>query len=303
MGIQKSFSEYYGETEFTDKTKNETISEKGNYYIHNAIFSFHYQKAAIYLITDNKVLIETCTFYNNSSKYYGGSFFIENSECVLIHLCILLSNNTNFGCGYCIKSYSKPNYKSYAFECSVSQCSGEGAPLYHTGGDIQVSNMNTSNHRITKYAAYSIVSSKGVGIINFTTASNASSIKNGAICNGDGLNITRTNYLNNEYNGSYNAIIYVDTVFYSNCSFIGNKGNYLFDKKPKAVENCYFNDNNVTQIVRSYQITYESIQPLDSLIIHYTTDKCSVTYFYPQKQTNIGGVMSLKSLKILNRRR
>ncbi|EAX92323.1 hypothetical protein TVAG_200590 [Trichomonas vaginalis G3] len=261
MQIEQSFSDY--------TSKNEIISGSGNYYIHNAIFSFHYRNRAIYLNSNSKVFLETCTFYNNSSTERGGSFYIKDSDCVLVHICILLSSiveNNLYGCGYYIWSVKNSNSKSYAFESSVSQCSGISASLYHLRGDIKVSNMNTSYHEITQVAAYSIQVPTGTGIINFTTASNASSTDYAVIENSIGkFNITKCNYLNNEYTGSTNGIIYCSSsCTYSSCSFIGNKGNYLFNKKP-TIDNCYFNNNEVRQT------TFDSIEPLDSFISHYST--------------------------------
>ena len=165
MQVQQSFSEYYGTVESNNTSENETISGNGNYYIHDAIFSFHYQKTAIHLNSSSKVLLETCTFYNNSSTTSGGSFYIKDSDCVLVHICIFLSSTTSSGCGYYIQSAQNSYNKSYAFESSVSQCSGTFYSFYHWHGDIKVNNMNTSYHEITKYAGYSIQNPSGTGII------------------------------------------------------------------------------------------------------------------------------------------
>ena len=246
MKFQKSFSEYYGENDYINKTENETISGSGKYYIHDAVFSFHYQNRAIYLDSNNKVLIETCSFYNNSCKEEGGSFYIKKSDCVLVHICCLFSSSESGGCAYEIHSPDDSTHKNYAFECSVSQCSGVACAFYHYLGDIKVSNMNTSYHyEITEYAAYAIDHPRGaVIIINLTTASNSSSSFQSVISHYEGnYNITKCNYLNNECQGgefSTDAIIrcYGSCTF-SNCSFIGNKGNYLFSEKP-TIDNCYF---------------------------------------------------------------
>ncbi|EAX87161.1 hypothetical protein TVAG_151520 [Trichomonas vaginalis G3] len=274
MQIQQSFSEYYGTKESNNKSKNETISGNGDYYIHNAIFSFHYRKTAIYLNSSSKVLLETCAFYNNSSTESGGSFYIKYSDCILVHICILLSSvdsSHSGGCGYSINPYLGSNSKNYAFESSVSQCSGYFASFYHFFGDIKVSNMNTSYHEINQYAAYVIAYPKGTGIINFTTASNTSSTKYAGIRNSGNFNFTKCNYLNNEYTGSDNAIIFCSSSSkYSSCSFIGNKGNYLFNKKP-TIDNCYFNNNVVNQTISNNADTFDSIEPLDSFISHYST--------------------------------
>lgn len=109
--IQRGFSEYYGSTETNTKTNNETISKNGNYYIHHAIFSFHYQKSAIYLNSNSKVLLEICTFYNNSSIYNGGSFYIENSESVLVRICLFHSSCSSWGCSYYVRSIYGSNKK------------------------------------------------------------------------------------------------------------------------------------------------------------------------------------------------
>ena len=102
--------------------------------------------------------------------------------------------------------------------------------------------------------------------LNLTTASNTSSKELGAIHNINGnFSITKCNYLNNKYNGTQNAIIVCSTstsysITYSSCSFIENKGNYLFDRKP-TIDNCYFNNTE----------RFEPNDPLDSyiyIIIH-----------------------------------
>ncbi|EAY02358.1 hypothetical protein TVAG_054560 [Trichomonas vaginalis G3] len=141
--------------------------------------------------------------------------------------------------------------------------------------------MNTSNHKITTYAAYVITDPTETGIINFTTASNTSSTEVGSLFNSR-FNITKCNYLNNELTGSNNAIISCSSssTTFLNCSFIGNKGNYLFDVKPNIVDNCYFNENNVTQTVRYNSVSFKSIQPFDFNISHYSTYYCPATYFY-----------------------
>ncbi|EAX90570.1 hypothetical protein TVAG_376260 [Trichomonas vaginalis G3] len=276
MQLHQSFSDYYGTVETFNKTINETIWGNGNYYIHDAIFSFHYQNTAIYLDSSSKVLLETCTFYNNSSTQNGGSFYIENSDCFLVHICILLSSIVSGslgGCGYEIYSVENSNNKSYAFESSISQCNGHHASFYHFHGDIKVSNMNTSYHNeITWFAAYIMQDPTGTGIINFTTASNISSPNAGMANSGD-LNITKCNYLNNDCRKSNSIFSLYGSVTYSSCSFIGNKGNYLFENKP-TIDNCYFNNNNVTQTIYNNADTFDSIEPLDSFISHYSTYYC-----------------------------
>ncbi|EAX99370.1 hypothetical protein TVAG_015530 [Trichomonas vaginalis G3] len=135
--------------------------------------------------------------------------------------------------------------------------------------------MNTSYHKITSYAGYLISSPTGTGIMNFTTASNSSSTKYAVISNTGNFKITKCNYLNNEFRASNWAIIFCSTsIRYSNCSFIGNKGNYLFYEKP-IIDNCYFDENNFTQTVNDDPVTFESIQPFDFHISHYSTYFCS----------------------------
>ncbi|EAY23097.1 hypothetical protein TVAG_183330 [Trichomonas vaginalis G3] len=305
MELQQSFSDYYGSIEPINKTENETISEhKGNYYIHHAIFSFHYNKTAI-SITSNpygKVLLETCTFYNNSSTEDGGSFYILHPDCVLVHICLLLSKGKKTGCGYYIWSVQTTYKKSYAFECSFTECSGYRGSFYHYYGDIQVSNINTSFHKITCYAAYAISDPTGTGIIKFTTASNTSSTHYAVTFNNK-CNVTKCNYLNNDYTGSDNGIIYSyrNSTNFSSCSFIGNKGNYLFDVKPNIVDNCYFNENNVTQTVRNDPISYDSNDSLDSFISHYSTEQCPTTNLEKNKKdSNLKfkkGKLKIKDIK------
>ena len=304
MELQRSFSDYYDADDPTIKTENETISgSNGNYYINHAIFSFHYQKTAIYLNSNSKAFLETCTFYNNSSTGYGGSFCIKESDCALVHLCLSLSSTSNYGCAYRIESKYGSNKKNYAFECSVSECYGKSHSLYHQWGDIQVSNMNTSYHKITSFAGYVLERPTGTGIMNFTTASNSSSTKYAVIYNYGNFKITKCNYLNNEFRASNWAIIFCSTsIRYSNCSFIGNKGNYLFYKKP-IIDNCYFDENNFTQTVNDDPVTFKSIQPFDFHISHYSTEKCSATYFYNKKHSFNEEFMQLKKMRYIYRRR
>ncbi|EAY19903.1 hypothetical protein TVAG_130110 [Trichomonas vaginalis G3] len=276
MGLQESFSEYYGSVEPNHRTNNETISGSGNYYIHHAIFSFHYQKAAIYLSSPSKVLLETCTFYNNSSTQNGGSFYFYQSECVIVRTYLFHSSTSYYGGAYAIETDIFLKQKNYAFECSVSECSGSQDSIFHYSGDIQVSNMNTSYHNITFYAAYKLDHPNGRGVMNLTTVSNTSSKSEAGIYNCDGFfNITNCNYISNEYTGKNWGIVRCDgTISCLNCSFIGNKGNYLFDCKP-TINNCYFNENAVTKTVnKDYSGTFGSIEPFDSLINHYSTFFC-----------------------------
>ena len=283
MSFQRDFSDYYGNLQYDDRTKNETISESGNFYIHNSIFSFHYQKTAIKLNSNSKVLLETCTFYNNSSKGYGGSFYIEYSDCVLVHICCSHSSSTDLGCGYCIQfAYSK---KSYAFESSVSSCSGKGGAFWHYQGYIQVSNMNTSNHEITRDAAYCIQSPTGTGILNLTTAFNTSSkLEAGMIDNVGTFKITKCNYLSNTYTGNSIGIKACEssTCTFLDCSFMNNKGNKLFSD-PTIIDHCYFKDNELSDDPNNIN----SVDPLDSFISHYTTDKCFDTYYFYHRNDNI----------------
>ncbi|EAY11413.1 hypothetical protein TVAG_418500 [Trichomonas vaginalis G3] len=282
MQLERSFSDYYGNLQFEEKTKNETISSTGNFYIHNSIFSFH-QKRAIYLNSNSKVLLETCTFYNNSSKGYGGSFYIAYSDCVLVHICCSHSSSTDLGCGYCIDFASSK--KNYAFESSVSSCSGYGGAFSHYQGYIQVSNMNTSNHEITYDAAYLIQFPTGTGILNLTTAFNTSSKEEAGMFNNDGtFKITKCNYLSNTYTGSDNGIIICDygTCTFFDCSFMNNKGNKFFYGNPN-INHCYFKDNEVSD----YPNNIDSVDPLDSFISHYTTDKCYDTYYFYYRNDNI----------------
>ncbi|EAX90572.1 hypothetical protein TVAG_376280 [Trichomonas vaginalis G3] len=153
---------------------------------------------------------------------------------------------------------------------------GHSSSFGHCYGDIQVSNMNTSYHEITSYAAYSIDFPTGTGIINFTTASNTSSTEIAGIYNSEGeYSITKSNYLNNEYTGSDFAIIWcTSSTKYSSCSFIGNKGIYLFFPEPKSVYSCFFNNNNVIRAINNYPDTFDSVEQLDSFISHYSTYYC-----------------------------
>ncbi|EAX98651.1 hypothetical protein TVAG_403330 [Trichomonas vaginalis G3] len=309
MQVQQSFAEYYGTEVPIDKTSNQTIAGRdGNYYIHNAVFSFHSKNSAIKLWSNDKVLLESCTFYNNSSTEDGGSICIQDSESVLVRICLLFSsiissNSNSIGCGYYIYSDQYSKKKSYAFECSVSQCSGKSASLYHYGGYIQVSHMNTSYHEIGSDARYYIIDPTERGNINFTTASNSSSISE--VFSTSNFNFTKCNYLNNECKGSDDTIILnYNADIYSNCSFIGNKGPYLFLNKPQAVDNCYFDNEGVTvqTVQNDNSASFESISPFDSLLSHYTTGDCSATYFY---KTISGEFLSLKKRKIryVSRRR
>ncbi|EAX86288.1 hypothetical protein TVAG_457700 [Trichomonas vaginalis G3] len=278
LKLQKEFSDYYQETSFNDITKNEIISGSGSYYIHNTLFTFHYRNRAVYLNSNSKVLLETCTFYNNSVKGRGGSFYIENSECIIVHICVSSSTVSSLsGSAYCI--VSNDNNRSYAFECSVSQCSGYEAAFYHQKGDIQVSNMNTSYHNIKRIAAYGIQWPDGTGIINFTTASNTSSSEAQGIYHEGTLHSTYCNYLNNECRETNNAIFYCRSKCkYSKCSFIENKGTYLFRRKPE-IENCYFAENTFERNVHyDESFTLESFESFNSSIVHYSTDGCSATY-------------------------
>ena len=142
MQFQHSFSDYFDSTDYINKTENETIREDGNLYIHRTVFSNHYQSSAIGIGSGYQVLIESCTFHNNSSTQEGGSIHIEISSSVLVHICCFDSSSIKWGCAYFIMN---DRGKSYAFGCSVSQCGGASAALFHLFGYIQVSNMNTSN--------------------------------------------------------------------------------------------------------------------------------------------------------------
>ena len=144
LQLQRSYSQYYGSTKPENINSNATIIKTGNYYIHHAIFSFHNQKTAIQLGSGSKVLIEKCTFYNNSSTKKGGSFYIQYSDSVLVHVCCFLSSSSEYGCAYNIELLSRSSSKSYALECSVSECTGKGNSIDQWNGYIQVINMNTS---------------------------------------------------------------------------------------------------------------------------------------------------------------
>lgn len=122
--------------------------------------------------------------------------------------------------------------------------------------------------------------------MNYTTSSNSSSSELGGVLNaGSQFNITKCNFLNNEYNGSTNGIIDCTSAStFINCSIIENKGNYLFSHKPIII-NCFLNENVVTRTVKDDPINFESTELHDSLISHYTTDKCSATYFYRKSKS------------------
>ena len=196
MQFQQSFSDYYNTNDYVNKTENETISGNGNYYIHDAVFSYHYQKTAISLNSSSKVLLEMCAFYNNNSTEKGGSIFIKESNCVLVHICFSNSSSNEDGCAYYIKNSIFDPEKSYAIECSVSKCSGKQSAFVYWEGDIQISNMNTSYNIITTNAAYSISSITNTIILNFTTVSNCSSSEIGVVNVGPMTrNVTNCNYI------------------------------------------------------------------------------------------------------------
>ena len=190
-----------------------------------------------------------------------------------------MSSCDSYGCAYEIELPYESDCKSYAFECSISQCYGDNSAFYHFQGDIRINNMNSSYHGITEYAAYGIQYPTELGYINFTTASNTSSLGMGGMMNLGNIAIINCNYLNNEYRGVDKGIIYCSrTCTYSNCSFIGNKENYLFYFNP-SFENCYFNENTVRQTFYDDSLTIETMEPLDSTISHYITDGCPSAYY------------------------
>ncbi|EAX90973.1 hypothetical protein TVAG_051740 [Trichomonas vaginalis G3] len=139
--------------------------------------------------------------------------------------------------------------------------------------------MNTSNHVTTRCAAYGIQSPTETGIINFTTASNTSSTEQGGIFNSQNtINIIKCNYLYNSYTGSINGLILNSgTVTFSNCSFIRNKGNFLFSDKPYIIH-CYFKDNDIKRISSDNNVYIDPGEPFDSYLSHYAMDKCPDTY-------------------------
>ena len=177
MALQGSYSEYYYFIDdYKEKSDNETISGSGNCYIHQAIFSYYY----VFLLAERNYLKYVYFIITVPQKMVDHSIY--QSECVLVHICILLSSSTSYGCGYYIESVQDSTDKRYAIECSVSKCRGEWFSFYHSHGDIQVSNMNTSyHHDITSYAAYSIGNPTDTWIMNFTTASNTSSSDQGGM--------------------------------------------------------------------------------------------------------------------------
>ncbi|EAY11419.1 hypothetical protein TVAG_418560 [Trichomonas vaginalis G3] len=144
--------------------------------------------------------------------------------------------------------------------------------------------MNTSNHEITRDAAYLIQSPTGTGILNLTTAFNTSSKEEAGMFNYDGtFKITKCNYLSNTYTGSDNGIIYCNNqCTFLDCSFMNNKGNKFFSGNP-SINHCYFKDNEVSD----YPNNINSVDPLDSFISHYTTDKCYDTYYFYYRNDNI----------------
>ncbi|EAY14798.1 hypothetical protein TVAG_219810 [Trichomonas vaginalis G3] len=278
MPLELSFSDYFQGTIQYDKNENETISGYGNYYIHDATYSFHFQNQAIKIYSSSKVLIESCAFYNNSSTYNGGSINILQSDCILIHICCSFSAaGSETGGAYYIDNNGNSDQKIYAFESSVSQCSASTAAFYNIGSKIEISNMNTSYHNIANTGAFSIeyAEIRKSGIMNLTTVSNVTSSLWAAMSCYSLFKFTKCNYLNNECSGNTNSVIYSSqSGHYSNCSFIRNKANSMFREYPININNCYFKDNEV--IKASYRGNGRIVigEPLDSIISHYSTYHC-----------------------------
>ncbi|EAY08250.1 hypothetical protein TVAG_404180 [Trichomonas vaginalis G3] len=214
----------------------------------------------------------------------GGSFYIQQSESVLVRICIFFSY-AQHGCGYYIQTVEYSTNKNYAFECSVSECNGFDASIYHQYGEIKVSNMNTSYNRINMHAAYVIDTQ--LGSVNFTTVSNSSSSHLDLTYSESYIIFTKCNHLNNEYTGIENAIFYCwGTIRYLNCSFIRNVGNYLFFSKPD-ITHCYFDKNEFTRTVNQvYTGSFDSIEPLNSFISHYAVEGCPRAYNYNNNSYN-----------------
>ncbi|EAY19849.1 hypothetical protein TVAG_129570 [Trichomonas vaginalis G3] len=238
MELQQSFSDYYGTAEYVNKTRNETILENGNYYIHRAIFSF-FHRTPIF-ISNSKVLLKTCTFFNNTSNTGVGSFSIRESECIIVRICISRSYGNSIT-GYSISSSLVGPNKSYAFECSLSECNGGHSSFTHDHGEQIVSNMNSSYHITLRHAGYVFNARDGTGIMNFTTIANTSTTlsdrNNGGMFNAASFNITKCNYLNNSYSGSYNSLIRTTgTTTFSNCSFLRNNALFIFSPRPKFIK-------------------------------------------------------------------
>lgn len=160
-----------------------------------------------------------------------------------------------------------------------SECSGYHSAFHHFKGDIQITNMNTSNHKIAQYAAYGIQEPLRSGIMNFTTVSNSSSSEIAVIYNYGTFNISNCNYLNNEFSGNNEAIIFCTSLCaFSNCSFIRNKGNFIFSRKPYVIDHCYSKENEVSQAIRGSETSIDPCEPIDLLISHYSTYYCQVEY-------------------------
>ena len=162
------------------------------------------------------------------------------------------------------------------------------ARFQNASGDIQISNMNTSYNIITTCAGCSFQSLSN-SILNFTTVSNCSSsefciVMVGSLTN----NVTNCNYLNNEFSGdesvdsSSSVISCPFSCPFSNCSFMGNKGNYLFPDRP-TILNCFLHENTLIRTVQFdpyNSFRAESIESFDSFISHYAVEGCPGAYYH-----------------------
>ncbi|EAX92967.1 hypothetical protein TVAG_416290 [Trichomonas vaginalis G3] len=188
-----------------------------------------------------------------------------------------------YGCAYEISLPDDSNNKSYAFECSVSQCKGDEAAFNYWRGDIKVSNLNTSyQYEIENNPAFYIGYPAGTGIMNFTTVSNISGPDGHGMSVYGELNFTKCNFLYIEVGSD---VIANDLNEFSYCSIIGNKGYFIFIFKPTIID-CFFDKNTIEHTASNLISSVSPNEPFDLFLSHYADHGCSFVYESKKKAEN-----------------
>ena len=237
------------------------------------MFSFLQQNGVIRLKTSSsKTLISSCSFFKNNANADGGSLYILNDECVQSKICCTFSSASNFG-GF---SRVESSGRKFLFESSISSCSASLCSFYHLNGNSQINNINSSFHDIWCGAGYAIESPSVESNLNFSTVINCSSSYQGVVYNALGvISIKRCNYMMNKMKGTDGVLCCDSTTSFTECCFINNTGNKLFDNLSPTVTKCYFDNKEVSNTGNA--IIVSTTGPFDLHLSHFSTGNCEAT--------------------------
>lgn len=254
VDVWESFyhSKYVGDSQF--KSTNQKI-EAGQQDIYVSDSSFLDQNDGSIIVNSNSIKFfhSNCLFHNCTRNSYGGSVYIKGDNRVIQYRVCAISSKITQKDG--LFSYTEIVYDSdnenYLIQSTVSNCVEESRShtISMNCGNTGVHSSNISKNSVSFSAAFYMVDTKGICMINFSTFENnvADSMCLEHAYASDGFHNYFSNIINNSQKMKNAGIVTIDqsVLIVKNCTILGDFGNgsAFYSTKTLKIINCNVDDD------------------------------------------------------------